>query len=599
MLNIQDALESKYPAFFKRSNIMSQPVISVLKMLTHEKEMQQFGQTYPNCTGLDFAEKVLEFFQFSIAVRQNEKERILPKGRVVLIANHPIGSLDGLALLQMVSDVRPDVKVVGSKVLDAIPALESVRLPISSKKSASYHDELGAIKQHLENEGAVIIFPAGNVSRMSATGIKDDRWHTTFLTVAEETHSPILPIYIDARNSLFFYSLSLLSKPLSTLWLVRETFKHTDNSVVIRIGELVDPSGHQDLNLPLKTKSKLFRKQVYRLPKGKPSLFKTISPIAHPENRQLLKKEIENCERLGETRDGKRIYLYHYSPDSVVLREMGRLREEAFRLIGEGTGNRRDIDVFDQHYQHIVLWDAEDLEIVGAYRLSPTRAALNKEGREQIYTTTLFNYQDEAEHILRTGLELGRSFVQPKYWGSRSLDYLWYGIAAFLQRHPQYRYLIGAVSISNSFSRPAKDLLVHYYHTYYGVHQVRNATSDWVHCHRPYTLDEASKERIDAMFKGLTAKEAFILLKEQLSHLGYSVPTLYKQYTELCNPGGSFFLGFNIDPDFNDCVDGLVVVDINELAAMKRKRYGLIDHEVVDESANDVQGPDSELDSAI
>ncbi len=572
MLNIQQLIEQRYPGLFKSSRWLSQPARAVLKMLSHEREMAEFSERYPQCTGLNFVEDVLDFFSFSFAVRHNERERIPARGRVVIIANHPIGTLDAMALLKLVSEVRSDVKVLGNTLLQDIQALQPVVLSCSGKHGSE--QETAAIKTHLEREGALIVFPAGSASRFSATGIRDERWRSTFLRLAEAVHAPILPVHIDARNSLFFYSLSLVSKPLSTLWLVHETFRHAENSVVVRIGELIDPVTHEDLNLPLKTKVKLFRKQVYRLPKDKPSLFRTIAPIAHPEDRLLLKREIEDCELLGQTRDGKQIALFTYRSGSSIMREIGRLREESFRLIGEGTGNRRDIDHYDQRYLHIVLWDANDLEIVGAYRLCPTHVALGQQGEEQLYTETLFDYTSQSQELLNTGLELGRSFVQPRYWGSRSLDYLWYGIAAFLNRHPQYRYLLGAVSISNSFSRAAKDLLVGYYERYY------SAERSLVRCRRPYTLDEAACERINAMFQGLSAKEAFVVLKEQLGHMGYSVPTLYKQYTELCNPGGTQFHGFNIDPDFNDCVDGFVVVDIMDLTAFKRKRYGLQDHQV-------------------
>ena len=368
----------------------------------------------------------------------------------------------------------------------------------------------------------------------------------------------------------------MISKSLSKLWLIRETFKQAKNSVEIKAGDIVDPLAYGSLSLPLKAKATLFRKQGYRIAEGKPSLFRILAPIAPPENRLLLQRELAACESLGSTKDHKRIVLYRSQPDSALMREIGRLREEVFRLIGEGSGNSSDIDRYDPYYVHIVLWDEEDLEIVGAYRLCPTRGALNTAGFNNLYTQTLFDYLPEAKKILNSGLELGRSFVQQKYWGSRSLEYLWYGIAAFLRRHPQYRYLLGAVSISNSFSRPAKDLIVHYYQTYYGAPQTT------VSCKRPYVIDESSRKRIDPLFHGLDAKAAFVLIKEQLNQLGYSVPALYKQYTELCNPGGSIFLGFNIDPNFNNCVDGLVVVDIKEISVSKKKRYGLTEHVVID-----------------
>jgi len=310
-------------------------------------------------------------------------------------------------------------------------------------------------------------------------------------------------------------------------------------------------------------------KQVYRVTSNKLALtiITPLKPIASPENRTQLKQEIEACESLGETRDNKKIYLYHYQNDSALMREIGRLREEAFRLIGEGTGKPHDIDLYDQHYMHIVLWDKDDLEVVGAYRLCATN------NKEQLYTSSLFNYNSSTEDILQAGLELGRSFIQPKYWGSRSLEYLWYGIAAFLLRNPQYRYLLGAVSISNTFTRPAKDLIAGYYQRFY-TQEGLCATSK-----RPYKIENEAQQRVDQLFQGTKGKDAFLILKTQLRELGYAIPPLYKQYVDLTKPGGTRFLGFNIDPDFKDCVDGLVVVDITQMSEQKRKRYGLSHHQ--------------------
>jgi len=328
-----------------------------------------------------------------------------------------------------------------------------------------------------------------------------------------------------------------------------------------------------------------------------PLILAGLVSIAEPENRLSLKKAIECCESLGETRDHKKIFLYRYHAESPVMNEIGRLREESFRLIGEGTGQTRDIDQYDLYYMHIVLWDEQDLEIVGAYRLCSTNRSGVLPGRigssssnelsgvesRHLYTSSLFEYTDSAESILKAGLELGRSFVQPKYWGSRSLEYLWYGISAFLRRHPEYRYLFGAVSISNTLSTPAKDILIRYYQRYYG--STSEQSSQAAVCKRPYKIEAASRARIDALFDAQDRKEAFTTLKKQLRYLGFAVPVLYKQYAELSKPGGTQFLGFNIDPDFNDCVDGLVVVDINQMSELKRKRYGLLDHKTTESEA--------------
>jgi hypothetical protein len=301
--------------------------------------------------------------------------------------------------------------------------------------------------------------------------------------------------------------------------------------------------------------------------------------IAEPESRADLLKQINACELLGQTPDNKSIYLLRPKAEqghTILLKEIGRLREEAFRLVGEGTGLARDVDGYDLYYMHIILWDGVDQQIVGAYRLFPTEHVYT-DSSKPIYTASLFNYLASAEPILSAGLELGRSFVQEKYWGSRSLDYLWSGIAAFLRKHPEFRYLLGAVSISNDMSLHTKEILIGYYQKYYGYPN-DTAGKKRVECSKPFRISEKGQSHLDTLFKGLDYKQGFIILKKQLRYLGYAVPVLYKQYTELTEKGGTEFLGFNIDPTFNDCVDGLVVVDITQITPLKRKRYGLEDH---------------------
>jgi hypothetical protein len=304
--------------------------------------------------------------------------------------------------------------------------------------------------------------------------------------------------------------------------------------------------------------------------------------IAEPESRADLLKEINTCELLGETPDSKSIYLLRPKAEqghTVLLKEIGRLREEAFRLVGEGTGLARDVDSYDLYYMHIILWDDIDQQIVGAYRLFPTEQFYTDPSKP-IYTASLFHYLPSAEPILRHGLELGRSFVQEKYWGSRSLDYLWSGIAAFLRKHPEYRYLLGAVSISNDMSLHTKEILIGFYQKYYGYLNDAN-NHKLVNCTKPFKISEKAQIHLDTLFKGLDHKQGFMVLKKQLRYLGYAVPVLYKQYTELTEKGGTEFLGFNIDPMFSDCIDGLVVVDITQITPLKKKRYGLEGHRVV------------------
>lgn len=285
-------------------------------------------------------------------------------------------------------------------------------------------------------------------------------------------------------------------------------------------------------------------------------------PLAEAQDRTVLRAAIAATESLGETGDGKQICLARLQAGSPLLLEIGRLRELTFRQVGEGTGRCRDLDQYDAHYDHIVLWDGQLQCIAGAYRVARGARVLAERGVQGLYTASLFDYSDDAIPHLAEGMELGRSFVAPDYWNSRSLDYLWQGIGAYLRRHPRVRYLFGAVSISAALPREAREQLVAYYQRFYG-------------CDAPL----ASSRKPFAYFAPppafgqVDADTAFRVLKANLDALGAVVPTLYKQYTELCEPGGARFLAFGIDPAFSDAIDGLIEVDLHRMRPKKRRRY--------------------------
>ncbi len=571
MLNVEQVVERHLPQLNEKP-WLARPVKGALKHLLHEDDFVRFGQQYPHLRGLDFVEQVLDYFSFRFQVRDNELERIPSHGRVVIIANHPIGSLDGLALIKLVSDIRPDVKVVANQLLSSISALESLLLPVNNMQGSTARSLLDNIGAQLAGEGAVIIFPAGEVSRLQPNGVRDGKWHGGFIRFARAAKAPILPVYIDARNSLLFYGASMLYKPLSTMLLVQEMFKQKHKHISLRIGEIIPCDSYADLQLDPKTLVKLFKKHLYRLAKDKKPLLKTQSAIAHPEERQALKKAIRQCPLLGQTADGKHIYLYQPSQDqpdarAVLLREIGRLREIAFRAVGEGTGKRRDTDKYDSYYSQLILWDQDDLEIVGAYRFAETAQVIAEHGEQGLYTASLFRFGPQLAPVLAQGLELGRSFVQPRYWGKRSLDYLWYGIGAYLKQRPQLRYLFGGVSLSNSYPKAARDLLVYFYTLYF------SKEDDSALPNQPYQLDHQTMLQLQLLFSGDNYSEDFVQLKHLLANMGVAVPTLYKQYSEVAEPGGVQFLSFGVDPAFADCIDGLVLLDLQQLKPQKRARY--------------------------
>lgn len=562
-IDVEQVLLNKYPGFAQTAPSVRRPALFCLRRLVRENAINDFLRDNSDASGFEFIDRVFDYFNFSYSVSHKERLNIPSSGRVLIVANHPLGALDGLALLKLIGEIRRDVRIIANDVLMHFHPLKELFLPVDNLRRGTRKGDIQRINESLQNDEAVIVFPAGEVSRAGLTGIKDGPWNSGFLLFARKSNAPILPIYVDGKNSTLFYGLSTLNRSMSALLLAHEMFNKHSRTLPIRVGEPIAFSQIDTLPLPPKLKARLLKKHLYRIARDRKPLFSTEKTIAHPQNRQRLKQELRQAELLGETGDGKKIYLFDYHQDSAVMAEIGRLREIAFRCVGEGTGQRRDLDRYDHHYRHLILWDEEDLEIAGAYRL----AEAGQLPPDQLYSASLFRYSDAMAPYLAQGVELGRSFVQPRYWGRRSLDYLWYGIGAYLRRHPEVRYLFGPVSLSNSYPKRARDLLVWFYRHYFtDPQQLARANS-------PYPLDAEVQQELTTLFSGNDYSTDFARLREQLEFLGVSVPTLYKQYSELCQPGGVRFIDFGVDADFNFCVDGLVMVDLEQVKARKRQRY--------------------------
>ncbi|WP_415892171.1 lysophospholipid acyltransferase family protein [Neptuniibacter sp. PT8_73] len=566
VLNVEQAVINKFPDFDAKPTPFKRSALHMLRKLVHEKEINTFLAKNKDAHGFEFIDRVLDYFNFGYSISNHDRANIPSSGRVVIIANHPLGALDGLSLLKLVGEVRRDVKIVANDVLMNFDPISNLFLPVDNLKGNTRKKNIEGIVDALRQEQAVIVFPAGEVSRAGITGIKDDKWNSGFLRIARKANAPILPVFIGGKNSPLFYSVSYLNKNFSTIMLAREMFKQYSVTIKIKVGEAIPYSQIDAVPVSTAEKTKLLKKHLYRIAKNKKPLFITEKTIAHPQDRQSIKQELRDAELLGETADGKKIYLFDFIKDSAVMHELGRLREIAFRCVGEGTGAKKDLDHYDQYYRHIILWDEEELEIVGAYRLAEA-AKLKEQPEKTLYSSDLFQYNNDMQPYFSQGIELGRSFVQPKYWGKRSLDYLWYGIGAYLRKHPEIRYMFGPVSLSNNYPKAAKDMLVWFYRHYF--EDSENLASSV----SPYGIDEITEEHMRSLFDGNSYKSDFSILKEQLEFMGVNVPTLYKQYSDLCTEGGVRFLGFGVDPDFNYCIDGLVLVDINYVKEKKYKRY--------------------------
>ncbi len=566
MIDAERLLKETYPSFNPGKN---KPfIVKTLKKLIHEDDFNQVIEKNRHLRGYAFLDKLLHYFKFSYQVNHRCINNIPSEGRLVIIANHPIGTLDGLALIKLIRTVRPDVRIVANRVLNHMEPLASLFFPVDvlSEKNnlrSFYRNLINA----LENDEAIILFPAGEVSRITPKGVRDGQWQNGFLKLAKKTRSPILPIHIKAKNSAWFYSLSTLYKPLGTMLLVQEMFNKKNQEIKFKVGAPIPYSAFADLKESDAELCQRFRKHVINLgKKNKPPLFPTVETVIHPADAKAIKKNLYKATLLGETRDNKKIFLYDFSYDCPVMQEIARLRELTFRSVEEGTGLSLDLDRFDTYYRHIVLWDDNDLEIVGAYRIGEGSEIMRNQGVDGFYTQTLFDLDTHFSGYLPYSIELGRSFVQPRYWGQHSLEYLWYGIGAYLNTRPDIKYLFGPVSLSNSYPQLAKELIVAFYDQQFG-HALPQAQA-----RSPFQVSLASKRFALQEFSA-DYSSSFKILNSELKKLGVKVPTLYKQYVELCVDKGCHFIGFNVDPQFNDCIDSLIMVEIDKIAPKKKQRY--------------------------
>ena len=562
MIELEQRLQQRFPHWFRgRCAALARPLLRGIARWSRLDEIDAFLAANRHVRGFDFVAVAMRHLGAGYEASDADRARIPAHGRLLIVANHPSGALDALALLDLVGQVRRDVRIVANDFLSALGGLGDLLLPVRILGGRPAPDSLRAVRAALARGECVIVFPAGEVSRLGPRGIRDGRWRRGFLRFARACAAPVLPVRIDARNSMLFYGASALFKPVGTALLAREMFARRARRVLLRVGTpRAIPADAGDEALLRDIRRELYalgtRRQCDETAGSGPE------PVAAAGDPALVGTAVAGLRLLGQTGDGKQIRVGTLAVDSPLLHESGRLRELTCRAGGEGTGRRLDLDAWDSWYEHIVLWDEAAARIAGAYRIARGAPVLVAHGLRGLYTASLFDYGEDALARIAQGMELGRSFVAQDYWGSRSIDYLWQGIGAYLRAHPRVRYLFGAVSISAALPAAARAQIVAHYAHWHGGPQ-GDAVS-----RRPFHYEAANPA--DA---ALDADTALRVLKANLDVLGAQVPMLYKQYVELCEPGGARFLAFGVDPDFSDSVDGLIEVDIQRMRPKKRQRY--------------------------
>jgi len=268
MLDVDSLVLSRTPKARQLPQWILKPITYGLKKLFHQAEVNSTLERIGHLEGFDFIEAVLEYFNVSYSIPASEKLNIPPTGRVMLIANHPLGALDALSLLMLVKEVRPDVKIVANALLSHIDQLSNVLVPVDNMGGRSTKEHIKSIYNALESEQALIIFPSGEVSRVRPSGVKDTKWQRGFLRIAKKAQAPLLPVYIKARNSSLFYTVSMISKPLAALLLPHEMFTKRSSVVGFRVGEKIPFKAFSEGVVDEKQTLQLLKKHLYRLLQG-------------------------------------------------------------------------------------------------------------------------------------------------------------------------------------------------------------------------------------------------------------------------------------------------------------------------------------------
>jgi putative hemolysin len=530
-------------------------------------------------------ENVLTELRVECKVTDFDLARIPASGPAVVTANHPFGLLDGAVLGALLSRVRPDVKILTNFMLAGIPELHEHCIfvdPFGETESVARNRR--GVKQALawlSGGGVLVMFPAGEVSHLRFSdpglGISDPEWNSMAARLVRMTGAVALPVFVPGCNSATFQVLGLLHSQLRTAWLPSEFLHQTDRTVEVRVGSRIPAEILRSVGSDREA-AKYLRWRTYILaqrghaersiPPVLASVFtrKKSQPVADAMPEEVL---IHNIERLGTDAclfENREFCVYHARAREIpdLLQEVGRLREITFRAVGEGTGNRTDLDRFDHYYTHLLLWSKCNHELVGAYRMGLTTEILPQMGVPGFYTSTLFRFDPRLFRKLGPALELGRSFIRPEYQKQYApLLTLWRGIGRYLALRPQFAVLFGAVSVSNGYSRWSRDLIFRFFQNGKDHDGLRKLVS----ARRPFRPRWGSDSHA---------------VRGQLNHLehltdpiadvesdGKSIPILLKHYAKL----GGRMLSFNVDRNFSGVLDGLILVDLRRSERALLRRY--------------------------
>lgn len=523
-----------------------------------------------------FLNAILDEFQIKFEIPEEDLKRLPKDGAYITISNHPLGGIDGILLLKLMLEREPRFKIIANFLLHRIAPLKPYIMPVNPfeqhKDAKSSVVGLKETFRHLSDGNPLGMFPAGEVSTYKDDKIVVDRpWEEGAIKVIRKAQVPVVPIYFHAKNSKLFYFLSKINDTLRTAKLPSELLTQKRRIIKVRIGKPISVAEQNDYT-SIESYSEFLRKKTYMLGHAfekerqlikTPQLIpqKTPKQIVKPANHDKILSEIAFL-RQGDYRhlQSKNYEVFFVSADKIpnILHEIGRLREITFREVGEGTNESIDIDKYDHYYHHMFLWDEETEQIAGAYRMGLGSEIYSKHGIEGFYLHELFRFESELHDMMSQSIEMGRAFIIKEYQQKpMPLFLLWKGIVHTTLRHPEHKYLIGGVSISNQFSEFSKSLMIefmksHYYDPY---------VAQYIHPKKEYKVKLKDADK-DFVFNEAEADlNKFDKIIDEVEPGTLRLPVLIKKYIKQ----NARVVAFNVDPLFNNAVDGLMYIRIADL----------------------------------
>ncbi|MFS4454886.1 GNAT family N-acyltransferase [Maribacter sp. 2304DJ31-5] len=549
----------------------------VLMKVTRISGVNSVYDKNAHLNGVDFVDAILDHFEVDFEIPEEDFKRLPKDGAYITISNHPLGAIDGLLLMKLMFSQRADFKIMANFLLQRMAPLKPYILPVNPfEEHKDAKNSITGFKnalRHLKNDHPLGIFPAGEVSTYKDDKlIVDKPWEVAALKLIRKAEVPVVPIYFHAKNSKLFYRLSKINDVLRTAMIPSQVFSQRNRPIKIRIGQPISVQAQLDQE-SLEEYTDLLRKKTYilsnayekeRLIDQLPTSLKIPKPpkkIATAISKEVICGEIEKLRekdrRLLQSKNYE-VFLAQEKDMPFILKEIGRQREVTFRAIGEGTNNAIDLDIFDSYYYHLFLWDDEEQCIVGAYRMGMGSEIFPEYGINGFYLQDLFRVEPELYGMMKNSIEMGRAYIVKEYQQRpMPLFLLWKGIVHTTLRHPEHKYLIGGVSISNQFSNFSKSLMIEFMKSHYWDPYV----AQYIRPKKEFKvkLKDADKEFVfDETQSDLNKFDRLI---DEVEPGSLRLPVLIKKYIKQ----NAKVVAFNVDPLFNNSVDGLMYIKIADL----------------------------------